>query len=69
MPLVLQLHLAMMSKYSKFGDDTCNTFWVMVYIKVLHDDNDTNDDNDDNNDDYLAITIAWFFLRNRQAKN
>ena len=26
MPLVLQLHLVMMSKYSKFGVDTLNTF-------------------------------------------
>ena len=37
MPLVLQLHLIMMSKFSKFGVDSFNTFWVMGYIKVLHD--------------------------------
>ena len=35
MPLVLQLHLVMMSKYSKFGVDTLSTFWVMGYIKVF----------------------------------
>ena len=35
MPLVLQLHIVMMSKYSQFGADTFNTFWVMVYIKVF----------------------------------
>ena len=57
MSLVLQLHLVMMSKYAKFGVDTFNIFWVMGYIKVLHDD-----DNDD-----LAITIARLFLWNRQA--
>ena len=50
MSLVLQLHLVMMSKYSKFGDDTFNTFWVVGYIKALHDD--------DNDYDDLAITIA-----------
>ena len=32
-PLVLQLHLVMMSKHSKFGVDTFNTFWVTGYIK------------------------------------
>ena len=63
MPLVLKLHLVMMSKYiySMFGVNTLNTFWVMGYIKVLHHDNDNN-----NND--LAITIAPSFLQNRQAK-
>ena len=38
MPLVLQLHLVMMSKYSQFGVDTLNTFntfRVMGYIKVF----------------------------------
>ena len=35
MRLVLQLHLVMMSKYSKLGIDTFNTFWVMGYIKVF----------------------------------
>ena len=35
MSLVLQLHLVMMSKYSKFGVDTFNTFWEMDYIKVF----------------------------------
>ena len=33
MPLVLQLLLVMMSKYSKFRVDTFNTFWVMRYSK------------------------------------
>ena len=31
-PLVLLLHLVMMSKYSKFGDDIYNIFRVMDYI-------------------------------------
>ena len=35
MPLVLQLNLVMMSKYSKFGVDTLSTFSVMGYIKVF----------------------------------
>ena len=35
MPLVLQLHLVIMSKYSKFSVETFNTFWVMGYIKVF----------------------------------
>ena len=35
MPLALQLHLVRMSKYSKFGTDTLNTFWVMGYINVF----------------------------------
>ena len=47
MPLALHLHLVMMSKYSKFGVYTVNTF--RVTLKFLHDDN-------------LAITIAHFFL-------
>ena len=40
----------MMSKYTMFGVDVFNTFWVMGYIKFLHDDND--------NDNDLEITIA-----------
>ena len=35
MSLVLQLHLVMMSKYSKFGADTFNTFLLIGYIKVF----------------------------------
>ena len=35
MPLVLQLHLVMISKYSKSGVDNFNTFWVMGYFKVF----------------------------------
>ena len=36
MPLVLQLHLVMMSKYTKFGAvDTFNTFREMGYINVF----------------------------------
>ena len=34
MPLVLQLHIVMISKYSKFGVDTFYTFWEIGYIKV-----------------------------------
>ena len=30
-----------MSKYSKFGVDSLNTFWVMGYIKFLHDNDIT----------------------------
>ena len=32
---VLQLHFVMMSKNSKFGVHTFNTFWIMSYIKVF----------------------------------
>ena len=35
MLLVQQLHLVMMSKYSKFGVDIFNTSLVMAYIKVF----------------------------------
>ena len=66
MPIFLQLHFVMMSKYSKFGVDTFNTFCVIGYIKVLHD---ADDDNGNNNDDNLAITIALFFIRNKRAKD
>ena len=48
MPLISQLRLVMMSKYSKFDVDTCNTFRVMGYIKVKH--------NDDGNDDLATIS-------------
>ena len=45
MPLALQLHLVMMSKYSKFGVDAFNTFWVMSKFKFLHNaDDDNNED-------------------------
>ena len=35
MPFVLQMHLVMMSKYSKFGVDIFNSFWVEGYITVF----------------------------------
>ena len=35
MPLVLQLHLVMISKDSKFDVDIFNTFWVTGNIKVF----------------------------------
>ena len=35
MPFALEMHLLMMSKYSKFGVDTFNTFWEMDNIKVI----------------------------------
>ena len=55
----------MMSKYSKFGVDTLNTFFeYRATLKFLHDD-----ENVDYNEDVLMITIARLFLRNRQAKN
>ena len=51
MPLVLQQYIVMLSKYSKFGVDTFNTF--------LHDNHNNDNDN-------LAITIARLFLSDRQ---
>ena len=48
-----------MSKYSKFGDDSLNTFLATGYIKkILHDDNDNNNDDNNNDDDDLVNTIA-----------
>ena len=64
MPFALQLHLVMISKYSKFGVDSFKIIWVMGYIKVFarrqrlwrhHNDH--------------VITIVQLFLRDRQAKN
>ena len=60
MPLVLQLLLVMVSKYSNFGLDTFNTFGVIGYIQFLHDNN---------NDNNLANTIAWLFLQKPTSKN
>ena len=62
MPIVLQLYLVMMSKYSKFGVDNFNTFWVLgnLILKFLHDD-------DNNNNDHLAI--ASFIHLDTKAKN
>ena len=34
MLLVLQLHFVIMSKFSKIGVDTLNTFWVMGYVQL-----------------------------------
>ena len=34
MPIALQLHLAMIGNYCKFGVDTFYTFWVLGYIKI-----------------------------------
>ena len=56
MSLALQLHLVMMSKYSKFGVYTSNTVLIMGYIKVFVQDED------------LSFTTARLFLRNRRAK-
>ena len=64
MPLALQLHLVMISKCSKFGVDTCYTFWVIGFIKFLHD----NDENNENNNEDLTITVVRLFLRNRRDK-
>ena len=61
MPLVLQQHIVMMSKNSKFSTNIFNTFLVMGYIKVFDDNN--------NSDNVLTITIAQLFLCNRQTKN
>ena len=52
MSLVLQLYHVKMSKYSKLGIDTFNTFWVVSYIKVFH------------NGDDLATTLALLELIN-----
>ena len=49
MPLVLQLCLVKMSKYSKFGVDTFNTLSNRLYLFFWHD----NDNNDN-----LVIKIA-----------
>ena len=68
MPLVLQLHLIMMSKYSEFGVDIFNMFFhLWATLKILQDYDNNNYDSD-NNDNDLAITIAQFFLQNRQVK-
>ena len=64
MPLALQLHLVMTIKYSKFGVDTFNTFWIVATLKILQDE----DHNDDDNNDDLAIKMAQLFLPNRRAK-
>ena len=66
MPLLLQLHIVMMSKYSKFVVDTLKPMIIFekwATLKLLHD----NDDNIDNYD--LVILIAQLFLPNRQSKN
>ena len=55
MPLVFQLHLVMMSRYSKFGVNTFNTFWVMGIKDFAWRR-------------HLGITIVWIFLWNRQDK-
>ena len=55
----------MMGKYSKFGVEIFNTFWVMGYIKFLHDADNKNENDGNKN---LAITIAGLFLWNGQAK-
>ena len=51
MPLVLQLHLVMLSKYSKIDVDIFNTFWAMGNIK------DKYNNDDDINDDDLQIKL------------
>ena len=53
----MQLQLVMMNKFFKFGFNIFNTFWIMGYIKFLHE-----------NDNKLAITIAWLFVWNWWAK-
>ena len=65
MPLVLQLHLCVtMSKYSNFGVDNSNTFWLMGYIKDFAWQQQLYDyDNVD-----LAITIVNFFFEADKLK-
>ena len=60
MSLVLQLQFVMMSKYSKSGVDTFNTFREMGYIKVFAQRQQRSSD--------LVITKARLFHRNRQTK-
>ena len=59
MPLVLQMQLVMMSRYSKIQIDTFKTLKYWATLLFLHNEN---------NDDDLVITvmIARLFLRNRQ---
>ena len=59
MPLVLPMYLVMISKYSKFGVDTFNIFWVMGYIKVFAQQQQRQ------SSDHNSLT----FLQNRLAKN
>ena len=54
-----------MSKYTKFGVDIFNTFWVMGYNNKDFARQWMSNDDDDN----VAIIIALLFLQNRQAKN
>ena len=51
--LVLQLHLVMMSRHSKFGVDILNIFELWATLKFLQDEDNNND---------LVITIAQLFL-------
>ena len=68
MPLVLLLHLVMMNKYSKFGVDTFNTFWVMGYIKVFAWQQQWRRSSYHNSLTFSSKQTS-FFLRNRQANN
>ena len=56
MSLLLQLHLVMMSKYSKLGADIFNNSFYWATLKFLH--NKSND---------LAIIIVQLFPQNSRA--
>ena len=53
----------MMSKYSKFGDDTFNTVCLMGYIKILH-----NHDIDDDQANKNYIMCVYINLINQKYK-
>ena len=59
MPLVLQLDVVIMSKFSKSGVYIIDTFWLKGHIKVF-----SNNDNDND----LAITIAWIEIKKKINK-
>ena len=59
MPLVLQLHLVMMSKYSNVGLIPLIHFVKWATLKFLQYDDEK--DNDDNNNNDLAITKAQLY--------
>ena len=53
MPLVLQLHIVMMSKYPMISVETINTFRIMGYIKVFAQQHPS---------DYIVCQVNYFFL-------
>ena len=69
MSLNLQLHLVMMSKYSKFGVDTLILFEKWARIKFFHNNNDDNNDYDDVvNRSSTTLIRAQIFLETDKLK-